>query len=228
MNKNILFGGIIVVVLVVLAGYFYYQQTNQVENPDNSNNQLMEDNFVKDEVEVSGEGEVYVVDEQGSSLRWHAERIVGNSHDGSAPFTGKVVVKDDAFVNGAFVIDIANFTSDDNNERFMTHVKSEDFFEVESYPTAELVINSVELTDQDDVYTVQGDLTIKGQTNSISFPATITRDGENIRATADFTIDRTRWGIVYDSGSIFSEIGDKAIRDEIEFKLDLVASPESE
>lgn len=227
MNKNLLFGGILVI-LVALGGYFYYLQTNQTEDPTGSNNQTIETNSNQDEVEVSGEGEVYVVNEEESSLRWHAERIVGNAHDGNVPFTGKVVVNDDTFVSGAFIIDVANFTSDDNNQRFMTHVKSEDFFEVETYPIAELVINSAEATDVANVYNVLADLTIKGQTNDIAFPATIVRDGENIKATADFTIDRTRWGIVYDSGSIFSEIGDRAIRDEIEYKLNLVVSPETE
>ena len=41
-------------------------------------------------------------------------------------------------------------------------------------------------------------------------------------ANAEFSIDRTRWGIEYSSGTIFAELGDKAIRDNIDYRLELV------
>ncbi|MBT7008219.1 MAG: YceI family protein, partial [Candidatus Jacksonbacteria bacterium] len=70
-------------------------------------------------------------------------------------------------------------------------------------------------------YTVMADLTIKDISNSITFPVEITEADNQITAVADFEIDRTMWDINFDSGSIFQEIGDKAIKDEIQFNLQL-------
>lgn len=228
MQSKALIAGIIV--LVVLAGGFlYYSQQatapmEEVQDVSNDTSMLAEDQPV---VEMVVDGDVYTVDTAASSLKWHAERIVGNAHDGTVPIVdGQVVVKDDQFVSGQFTVSVVDLTEEANNERFITHVKSDDFFSVDQYPTSQMVITQVEATDEADMFTVTGDLTIKGVTNSVNFPAKIVRDGDNIRATADFTIDRTQWGIVYDSGTILSELGDRAIRDEIEYSLVLVVTPQ--
>jgi polyisoprenoid-binding protein YceI len=231
MQNKLILGGV-VLLLVIAGGYWYLTQTgNEVEKGSNAEFGSMKDDSdtsVNNDMvleEDSEEGDVYVVDQAQSSLVWSAERIVGNAHTGTVPVTGSVAVNEDTFVAGEFVIDLTQITESENNERFLTHLSSEDFFEVESYPTATLSVIEVNKVSGDNNFTVTANLTIKDITEEITFPATIVKDGENIRATADFTIDRTRWDIVYDSGTIFSEIGDRAIRDEIEFNLALIVSP---
>jgi hypothetical protein len=49
----------------------------------------------------------------------------------------------------------------------------------------------------------------------------MTEENNILSAKADFVIDRTKWDIKYGSGSFFKEMGDKAIKDEIIFSLDL-------
>ena len=69
--------------------------------------------------------------------------------------------------------------------------------------------------------TVTGDLTLVGKTNEIMFTASPIIDESGAEVHADILIDRTRWGINFDSGSIFTDLGDKAIKDEVGISLDL-------
>lgn len=240
MNNKIIIA-VIVVLLVIAGGFLFYVQEENTES--DSRNDTMEaeegmmmeqkdDDEMEDgeamegESEASVEGDVYVVDSASTSLAWSSTRIAGSPHTGTVPVSGSVVVKDDAFVSGDFTIDIAGLSDDDNNARFIGHVKSDDFFDTEQYPTASLAIKEIGEAEGDDNYTVVADLTIKGTTNEITIPAVVKREGDNIQATSEFSIDRTKWGITYDSGSFFSEIGDRAIKDEIDFSLNLVVTPQ--
>ena len=91
------------------------------------------------------------------------------------------------------------------------HLKSADFFSVEEFPTANLVFNKVKSTGKN-VYEVSGDLTIKDQTQSVTFKISI--NGNNARA--DLKIDRTRFDVKYRSTSFFDDLKDKAIYDEFD------------
>ena len=76
-----------------------------------------------------------------------------------------------------------------------------------------------------DNYNVVADLTIKGITKEISFPAfvVIKKTGEVV-ANASFDIDRTAYDIKYGSKSFFEGIGDKAIDDKFNVKVRIVAT----
>ena len=70
---------------------------------------------------------------------------------------------------------------------------------------------------------VTGNLTIKGITKSISFPAQISVSGDKVSAKASITIDRTDFNIQYGSKKFFDSIGDKAIMDEFKLVVSLVS-----
>jgi polyisoprenoid-binding protein YceI len=96
------------------------------------------------------------------------------------------------------------------------HLKADDFFGTEKFPTATLVFKKVRVK-APNVYNVTGDLTIKGITKPITFDLATTK---NTAATA-FKVDRTKYDIKYNSPSIFSSIGDKAISDDFELAVAL-------
>ena len=73
------------------------------------------------------------------------------------------------------------------------------------------------------MYKIVADLTIKDITRPISFMAEVDINGANFVASAELNIDRTKWDIKYKSGSIFKDLGDKAILDEIKFEIFLVS-----
>lgn len=168
--------------------------------------------IIKEDLSLEG---TYTIDSQASMMTWHGEKIVGNAHTGTISVSEGNVVFDASQVSGEFVIDMTSMVEDEESD-VMKHLKSEDFFYVEKYPTSKFVIkNIVEGM-------VTGDLTILDKTNEISFPVELTEEGDMLKAKAMFTIDRTKWGIKYSSESMLSEIGDKVIRDDITFGLDLV------
>jgi len=79
---------------------------------------------------------------------------------------------------------------------------------------------------EDDGFTVVADLTILDQTHEITFPVTAVLTEAGLIAHAKFDIDRTRWGITFDSSSFVLNLGDRAIKDEISYQLDLVLEKE--
>lgn len=86
-------------------------------------------------------------------------------------------------------------------EAFDTHLKSPDFFEAETYPTASFTSTSVEKTG-DNTATLTGDLTIKDVTAPVTFDVTLLNDMSHpmsgarlVGFTATTTLDRTEWGL---------------------------------
>ena len=179
----------------------------------------VDDAAVKD-AEDSEETEAYVYD--SGKLSWNAGKIVaGGDHGGVIDIKSATAqMSGESLVSAEFVIDMATMVSD--SAGLDKHLKNEDFFDVEKYPTATLNLTSATATDEPDVYTLSGTLEIMGKTNPISFPAMVKDVDGKVSANAEFTIDRTVWGITYGSGSFFKDIGDKAIRDDIEFAVDVV------
>jgi polyisoprenoid-binding protein YceI len=165
-------------------------------------------------------------DPASSVLKWHGKKVTGK-HDGEIKIKdGNLSMAGDQLKGGEFTIDMASFTDTDltdpeYNKKLITHLKSDDFFNVEKFPTAVLKIKDAKsvhgLTGP--TYDVTADLTIKGKTNEVKFPAMIkTKDGKTT-ATANITIDRTKWDIKYGSGKFFAGLGDKVISDD--FNLDI-------
>ena len=80
------------------------------------------------------------------------------------------------------------------------------------------------MTGEKDQYTIKGNLTIKGITNEVEFPATIQTVGNQLTAKAKILVDRTKFDIKFRSGNFFENLGDKAIEDNFELNVELVAS----
>lgn len=161
-----------------------------------------------------------------SELKWVGNKIIG-SHNGKVSLSaGKLYIKNNILTGGEFTIDMnsitcADVTDADGNAKLIGHLKGDDFFATNSYPSSSIKITKVEKikTKSSKVgnYNIQADLTIKGITKGISFPATLKKVGSKYIANASFSIDRTKWDIRYGSSSFFDNLGNKAIKNEIEF-----------
>ena len=179
------------------------------------------------EAVVSKERGVWTLDTGASQFRWTASRMVAKPHSGMIGITkGGLWVNEAGIQGGEFSIDMNRITEDGNNERFISHIKGADFFDVGNFPDAHFTITHLEKMSANQVgteeYQVTGDLTFHGKTNSITFPAELSGGGDVLSATAEFEIDRTRWGITFDSGSFFKDLGDRAIKNEIGIGLNLI------
>ena len=147
------------------------------------------------------------------------------SHNGDIKIKSGKLVLDHGKLAGEFVIDMTTINtldmSEKYNDKLNSHLSNEDFFNVEKYPTAELKITSLQMINRTK-YEIIADLTIKGITHSITFEADVNIKG-NSYLTANFKIDRTKWGVVYNSGNFFEDLGDYLIKDEIEFDIYLLS-----
>lgn len=152
----------------------------------------------------------------GSSLTWVGSKVTGSHDGGFNTFSGTIAVPEGDVTQAAISIDIDANSIWSDNERLTAHLKSADFFEVETYPTAKF--ESMAIVKTDEGYEVTGNLTLHGQTNGIKFPAQITHDGDRVTAQAEFFIKRGDWGINYAGKA------DDLIRDEVVITFDIVAT----
>ena len=98
------------------------------------------------------------------------------------------------------------------------HLKSPDFFEAEKYPEGILEVTGCERSLGDTLY-LSGNLTLRGVTKSIRFPAVYKYDPNQPTLEASFNINRQEWGISYKG------IADDLIRDEVNIQVKLAGRP---
>ena len=177
--------------------------------------------------------QTYVVNADGSTMAWVGEKVTGK-HNGVISLKGGVFSVEGDKMSGNFTVDMTSIVVKDipmdneYNGKLTGHLKSPDFFSVADHPEAKFEITKVvpyKAKDGEEAnYKVTGNLTIKGITHEISFPAMITMDGDSFSAKATTSIDRSRWDIRYGSGSFFDNLGDKLIYDDFHLEINLVGS----
>ncbi|MCU0435889.1 MAG: YceI family protein [Bacteroidia bacterium] len=109
------------------------------------------------------------------------------------------------------------------NADLVSHLKSPDFFNTDKYPEARFVLTKA-VTLQNDSCTITGNLTLCGITKPLSFTARIIKYPAITQLYADVLIDRTKWGVKYNSSSFFSGLGDQAIKNDMKVQFALTAN----
>ena len=160
------------------------------------------------------------VDAAKSSINWVGKKVTGE-HSGNITLKeGTLIFKGKKVVGGNFTVDMTTINTTDlegkSKANLDGHLKSEDFFGTEKFPTATLVIKSIG-EKAANVYSVTADLTIKGKTESIKFELNVADN----TATAALKVNRTKYDIKYGSGSFFSDLGDKTIYDDFDLTVKL-------
>jgi polyisoprenoid-binding protein YceI len=121
---------------------------------------------------------------------------------------------------GSVEIDMPTITVTDLEGEYKNklegHLKSDDFFGVEKFPTASLIFTKVKSNGKNS-YKVTGDITIKGKTESVTFNVSIYGN----KASVSLKIDRTKFDVRYGSTSFFDSLKDNAIYDEFDLVVDL-------
>ena len=131
----------------------------------------------------------------------------GGKHDGGfKKLSGNATVTDGNIetLTIAVEIDTDSLYTDDPSGKLTGHLKNPDFFGVKDHPKATFKTTKVEKTDKG--YTITGDLTMIGKTKAVSFPATVAANGDTLTLNAEFTIDRTDWGMNYGKGKIDDKV----------------------
>ena len=162
-------------------------------------------------------------DLEKSKVKWTGKKITNASHWGHINFTKAYITFDgDAISTGNFIVDMTSISVDDisggGKNRLENHLKDDDFFSVDKFNNAELeILEKSEMIDNK--YLVEANLTIKGITNPIKFEMTQV-DDDSYKAKLIF--DRSKYDVLYRSGSFFENLGDRLILDDVELEVTLV------
>jgi polyisoprenoid-binding protein YceI len=156
----------------------------------------------------------YGFDQSASKVSWVGSKVTGKHDGGFGTFTGNVDVVDGAPEKSKVNVDIdaASLTSDD--PKLTGHLKSADFFDVAKHPKATFASTEVKKGgEKGATHTVTGNLTIKGITKSVTFPATIQVTGDAASVDAEFAINRRDFQLNY------AGMPNDLIRDDVVIKL---------
>lgn len=160
-----------------------------------------------------------------SELKWFGVDVLNvGGHHGIVHFKkGHFIKTNNKITGGSFILDMNTIASIEKNgvdydNQLVNHLKNEDFFDVKKFSTAKLVIMDTNYYDATHLL-VMANLTIKEITLPIKFQAEV--DFQNQQMTTKFEIDRTRWGITYESQTYSVRLKDKAISDMIDFEVKL-------
>ncbi|KIC95768.1 YceI family protein [Flavihumibacter solisilvae] len=157
-----------------------------------------------------------------SNIDWVGRKVTG-AHNGTISIkSGTINVNDGEFAGGRVVVDttsinILDITDPATNAQFAGHLASDDFFGIERFPEAVLVITTVNNSE------VEGNLTIKDITHPVRFNASVDVNGDLLTAAGRIVIDRTKYGIKFRSGNFFKNLGDTLIYNDFELNISLTA-----
>ena len=176
------------------------------------------------DVSMTAADATYNIKQDQSSLVWTGREVSTSSHYGTINFTsGQFEIADGLISQGEFFVDMTSITVQDltggSKDRLEGHLRSDDFFSVESFPTAHLYISSSEAI-SNGKWMVNGFLTIKDISHPVLFEMANTEDGWN----ASLVFDRSKYNVKFRSGTFFENLGDKLIYDDIELKINLKTS----
>lgn len=175
--------------------------------------------------------EKYLIDKKESVVTWKGSMAVVNELFGSRGHTGfvsiskgELMIKKNKLVGGKVEVDMNSIADEKHGteNNLVDHLKSPDFFDVKKFPIATFAITKVASANGENVK-VTGNLTIKGITHAVTFPAKIEIKGGIVNANGKVIIDRTQWDVRYKSGKFYDNLADEAISDSIEFDMKIVA-----
>lgn len=177
---------------------------------------------------VGAFAQTYKADPAASKITYVGKKVTGE-HTGNVTIkSGSLSFKGEELTGGELVADMNSLTSTDitdkeYNTKYVTHMKSPDFFNTEKFPTSTLKIKSSKKTDKG--LEVSGDLTMIGETKPVTFIVSdLKKTATSLTGKTNMTLNRTQWGLKYGSSNFFKGLGDKAINDEFTLAVDISAN----
>lgn len=218
--------GALVIVLVLGGGFFLYNGGAKAPT-------LADSEFATGVRPATGS---YTVVATESTISWSAQKplIEGYINSGTIEVSKGTMTIEETTASGSFSMDMNTLDvgltakKPGSEGKLEEHLKGERFFDVATYPSATFEITSVTARSDSDTtatYDIQGNLTMKGKTNVVAFPAKIFLADGTLHAEASLEIDRTKWGITAGSGNFFEGLGDNLIDDMVALSFVIIAEP---
>lgn len=214
---------IVIIALVIIAVFILLRNIDFTSNPlvsiTENSEELETQESVNDQYGVDSAHQKQI-DTSLSVVNWFGENKIQNkSHGGTiqvAPSSFVTFIQDPEtdeivqILNGQIILDMSTLAGNrEEPEALVSHLRSEDFFDVETYPNADFTIIHADKTH------LEGFLTIKGKQETVSVPYSVSENENGSLVTGQFSFNRTDWGITTLSGSFFDDLGDSIIEDEV-------------
>lgn len=170
-----------------------------------------------EEAEATTVTETIALTAENTKVEFVGSKVTGKHDGGFNEIEGSLVLAQPLDKTTANVtVQAASVWSD--AEQLTEHLRSGDFFEVETYPTATFNLTSIAAeANEDGTRQVNANLTMRGVERPISFPASFDVSDDKVEISAEFSINRKDWGIVYAGQA------DDLIRDGVILKLSIDA-----
>lgn len=169
----------------------------------------------------------YPISVNESVITWKVDYSIGTKgHEGTLKLlSGNAMFKDGQIQGGNFVIDMnsvhaTDMKPDDGGKDLEEHLRAKDFLATSEFPKGYFTVLSSERS-TDGKVNVSGYLILKGVSNTVKIPSVITETKNSITVKSELTVNRTLWGINYQSG-LFGALKDEAISDTMNITLNLV------
>ncbi|MFT6829604.1 MAG: hypothetical protein ACJAV6_000435 [Candidatus Paceibacteria bacterium] len=210
MKKKI---GILVLIAVVV--FAVQAVSNRDSNELNPRNDLQDQNSYQGQL-FDLDGVSYQVLGDKSLLTWVGSSVLKKEKGTIEIYDGSLDILE-GNLTGVISFDMNSIKSE-AGEGLDNHLKNDDFFAADRYLISELVIDSYQGG------TLYGELTIKGIPQPVSFDVNLEVQEGSLLIEGFVDIDRTLWGIEYNSSTVFGNLGDKAINDSLTLDLSILAS----
>jgi polyisoprenoid-binding protein YceI len=174
----------------------------------------------------------YDIDPTHSRIGFAAKHaMVANVRGQFAGYRADVHLDEENPDNSSVRLEIDAATVDSRNADRDAHLRNADFFDVDNYPTIVFQSTKVEKTDDDDVYTLIGDLTIKDQTRPVAVEFELT--GTTVDPWGNFragfegrtTVSRRDWGLEW---NMPLDKGGVLVSEKVKLEFDIAAVRKTE
>ncbi|WP_210518615.1 YceI family protein [Hymenobacter terricola] len=160
----------------------------------------------------------YRLDPAASTLTWtgHAEAGTWAPQGTIRLREGRIAAEGQTVRAARVVVDMATIAHD--QAQLAEHLRGPDFFDAAKFPTAVFELTEFKAGQ------ARGTLTLKGQTKPVAFPVAVeAAPGGGLRLRGTVSVDRTQFGVNYNSASFFQNLGSYAIRNDFQVVFDVVA-----
>jgi polyisoprenoid-binding protein YceI len=169
---------------------------------------------------------VWTIDPAHSVVEFSVKHMVFATAKGRfAEFTGTIELDNEHIENSSASVEIQAASVDTHDEKRNGHLKSADFFDVETYPT--LTFTSTGVKAHGDDLKITGDLTIRGVTHQVVLDAEFNGQGVNpwgqqvISYSAKTKINRKDYGLNWNAAL---ESGGVLVSDEVKIAIEIEAT----
>lgn len=172
----------------------------------------------------------YQIDKAHSEAAFQVRHLLTKVRGHFADFSGEIAFDESAPEQSSVTFTVETASIDTNQADRDAHLRSDDFFAVDRFPTMKFVSTRITRTGSD-TFDVEGDLTIRDVTKRLTLPvsflgkATDPWGAEKLAFETEVTINRKDFGLNWNAAL---ETGGFLVGDDVKISVSVQAAPKAE